>query len=264
MNQFFIKYRPYKGLDLLERLLMSWIVGLHENRKTICFSNQYASKMLDTSDRTIRSKVASLVEKGYIKYHLYGKRRFIQVVRIPEIDIFLEDICELEENTSTQVGNDFHDKEEITSTMEENKTIKEENISDRVVNISTYKIVDKIEDKLVSESAHTHPLYPKSFLELVEKYKDKNDKLEYTYQRWTELNPTERQVAFDSVETYFLYLSRTGKVKKHLQYYLQDKVFNWDGLDKMKQTKNKPTPKKMTDAEKAAMGLELIKQHIQK
>jgi hypothetical protein len=244
---------------------MSWIIGLHDSRQTICFSNQYAAKVIETSDRTIRTKINSLVEKGFIKTHITPTRRFIQVINIPTLENISVDVCDLEEPTQTEGGNNFHPPQENISIGEEIVSTGEEIVSRGEEITSTYKIDYKIEDKIVvSECEHTHPLYPTPFLELVEKYKDKNDKMDYTYQRWTELNPTERQVAFDSVDLYFVYLSRSGKVKKHLQYYLQDKVFNWDGLDKMKQTKNKPTPKKMTDAEKAAMGLELIKQHIQK
>ena len=264
MAGFFIQYRPYQGLDTIERLLMSWIIGLHESRKTICFSNQYAAKVIETSDRTIRTKINSLVEKGFIKTHITPTRRFIQVIKTPTLEDISVDVCDLEDSTESEGGNNFHPPQENISTGEENISIGEEIVSTGEEITSTYKIDYKIEDKIiVSECEHTHPLYPKPFLELVEKYKDKNDKIDYTYQRWTELNPTERQVAFDSVDLYFVYLSRTGKVKKHLQYYLQDKVFNWDGLDKMKQTKNKPTPTKMTDEEKVAWTMAQLKKQKQ-
>lgn len=257
MGEFFIKYRPYQGLDTIERLLMSWIVGLHDSKKTICFSNQYAGKVIETSDRTIRTKINLLVEKGFIKTHITPTRRFIQVIKIPILENISVDVCDLEEPTEKQGGNNFHPPQE-------NISIGEEIVSTGEEIVSTYKIDYKIEDKIVvSECAPTHPLYPKSFLELVEKYKDKNDRLDYTYQRWTELNTTERKVAFDSVDLYFLYLSRSRKTKKHLQYYLQDKVFNWDGLDKMKQNQNKPTSRKMTDQEKVAWTMEQIKKQKQ-
>lgn len=257
MGEFFIKYRPFEGLDNIECLLLSWIEGLHKSNKPVCFTNRYAGFVLGVSESTITRSLKKLSTNGYITtYQPFGDKRFIKLVELPPIRNFSDEVCELDlpEDRVVKMTTGGNQNDEGYSQIDEGG----------VVRLTTNKIEDKIEDKIVSESTHPHPIYPPPFLELVEKYKDKNDKMEYTYQRWSELNPTERQVAFDSVDLYFVYLSRTGKVKKHLQYYLQDKVFNWDGLDKMKRTNNKPTPKKMTDEEKVAWTMEQLKKQKQK
>jgi DNA-binding MarR family transcriptional regulator len=265
MGEFFIKYRPFQGLDNIECLLMSWIDGLHKSNKPVCFTNRYAGFVLGVSESTITRSLKKLSTNGYITtYQPFGDKRFIKLVELPSIRNFSDEVCELElpEDRVVNMTTGGSQNDERYSQNDETGSHTDEG---GVVRLTSNKIEHKIEDKIVvSECEHTHPLYPKPFLEIVEKYKDKNDRLDYTYERWKELNPTEQKVAFDSVDLYFVYLSRYGKTKKHLQYYLQDKVFNWDGLDKMKQSKNKITPTKMTDEEKVAWTMEQIKKQKQK
>ena len=54
MSEVFIVYRPYKDLSWVESMLMSWIVSLNDAKQVVCFSNEYASKLLK-----LASKMAS-------------------------------------------------------------------------------------------------------------------------------------------------------------------------------------------------------------
>jgi len=131
MTQPFIIYRPYKELSTIECLLMSWIISLNDARQTICFSNEYAGKLLKVSDRTIRSSVSKLKLLGYINTFQTRDRRFIYLINAPEIENISLEVCDLEgvENISTQEekisiqgGKDFH-------TDRKNIPFREENIS---------------------------------------------------------------------------------------------------------------------------------------
>jgi hypothetical protein len=261
MADFFIQLRPYQGLDLIECALMSWIVGLHKSNKPVCFTNRYAAFILKTTDRTIRTKVASLMEKGLIEtYQPFGDKRFIKIVSIPPLESFQDESCSVEgdnigeETISTQGGNDFHRGEEITSVRVETISVGEETISTNIID-------NKIEDKIVSESRPTHPLYPNQFMLLVEKYGEPEDKLNFVFDEWNLLNENQKVLALESVPLYFLYLrNNPTKRRKPLEYYLKDKAFEWDALDKVKNKKqnNKPTKPQMTEEEKGLLGLKIF------
>jgi hypothetical protein len=253
MGDFFIQLRPYQGLDLLECALMSWIVGLHKSNKPVCFTNKYAAFILKTTDRTIRTKVSSLMEKGLIEtYQPFGDKRFIKIVSIPPLESFQDESCSVEgdnigeEITSTEGGNDFHRGEENTSKREENISVGEETISTNIID-------NKIVDKIVSERRHTHPLYPNQFMLLVDKYGEPENKLPFVYEQWKLLNENQKVLALDSVSLYFLYLENNPTTRrKPLEYFLKDRVFEWDALDKEKKKKqnNKQTKPQMTEEQR--------------
>lgn len=121
MSEVFIVYRPYKHLSPTESLLMSWIISLNDNQRTICFSNEYAGNMLNVSDRTIRSAISKLKSLGFINTFITREKRIIYLVRKPEVKDVSVEVCDIlgEENTSIQGGkNNLPDRKELPSRQE--------------------------------------------------------------------------------------------------------------------------------------------------
>ena len=97
MKDTFISYRPYTDLTLVESMLMSWIISLNDAKQSICFSNEYASKMLKVSIPTITRSVSSLKKKGFINtFQPLGDKRFIHLVKYPEIEVIGFQSCDIE------------------------------------------------------------------------------------------------------------------------------------------------------------------------
>jgi len=164
MKEQFIIYKPYKDLSTIECLLMSWIISLNDARQTICFSNEYAGKTLKVSDRTIRSSVSKLKSLGYINTFQTRDRRFIYLVKYPEIEVINFQSCDLVgvENTSTQEeivsiqgGNNFHtDRKELPFREEKSSTYNKEYNKDNNDTLASYE-TDTRFNKIVG-------LFPKS------------------------------------------------------------------------------------------------------
>jgi hypothetical protein len=97
MTQPFIIYRPYKDLSWVESMLMSWIVSLNDAKQAVCFSNDYASKMLKVSIPTITRSVARLKSLGLINtFQPLGDKRFIHLLKKPEVEDISFQSCDLE------------------------------------------------------------------------------------------------------------------------------------------------------------------------
>jgi hypothetical protein len=97
MNQPFIIYRPYKDLSWVESMLISWIISLNDAKQAVCFSNEYASKMLKVSIPTITRSVAHLKLLGFINtFQPLGDKRFIHLLNKPEVEDISFQSCDLE------------------------------------------------------------------------------------------------------------------------------------------------------------------------
>ena len=97
MTQPFIIYKPYKDLSTTECLLMSWIISLNDAKQAVCFSNQYASKMLKVSIPTITRSVAHLKSLGLINtFQPLGDKRFIHLIKKPELENISLEVCDLD------------------------------------------------------------------------------------------------------------------------------------------------------------------------
>jgi hypothetical protein len=231
MSNFFIQYRPYQGLDTIERLLMSWIIGLHDNKQTICFSNQYAAKVVETSDRTIRTKINSLVEKGYIKTHITPTRRFIQVINIPTLEDIRIDLCDLDEPTQTEGGNNFHPPQENISIGEEIVSIGEEITS---TNIIDYKLDYKLEDIIVSANTQNPSQQEEDDLELFTfmfvEFNEPDKEFDVLYDYWkNKLSPQEQMNAVKYSSNFRKYCEKK-KWSKSMYWYFKEKKFNWSSI----------------------------------
>lgn len=97
MSDLFIIYKPYKDLSTIECLLMCWIVSLHNARQPVCFSNEYASRVLKVSVSTITRAITNLKSLGFINtFQPLGDRRFIHLLKQPEIEVINLEVCDLE------------------------------------------------------------------------------------------------------------------------------------------------------------------------
>lgn len=97
MSEVFIVYRPYKDLSWVESMLMSWIVSLSDAKQVVCFSNEYAGRLLKQSPRNISRAISKLKSLGLINtFQPLGDKRFIHLLKYPEIEVINFQSCDLE------------------------------------------------------------------------------------------------------------------------------------------------------------------------
>jgi len=97
MTEPFIIYRPYKDLSWVESMLMSWIISLNDAKQAVCFSNEYASRLLKQSPRNISRSISNLKQLGFINtFQPLGDKRFIHLLNKPEVEDISFQSCDLE------------------------------------------------------------------------------------------------------------------------------------------------------------------------
>lgn len=223
MNRQFIIYRPYKDLSTIECLLMSWVISLNEAKQTICFSNEYASKQLKVSDRTITNSISKLKSLGFINTYITREKRFIYLVKEPELENISLEACDLDgvenistrhENISTQTGNNFHPDPKI--------------FPFRVENSSTYNKEYNKEDNIVVQQEHTTTitLEEELFTEMFVAFETPEDDYDKLFQYWIELPDDEIANSFTYYQNYIDYEFKRKK-KPTMYYYFKDKKYNW-------------------------------------
>jgi hypothetical protein len=235
MKEQFIIYKPYKDLSTIECLLMSWIISLNDARQTICFSNEYAGKTLKVSDRTIRSSVSKLKSLGYINTFQTRDRRFIYLVKQPELENISLEVCDLlgVENTSTQEeivsiqgGNNFHtDRKELPFREEKSSTYNIDNNKDNNDTLASYE-TDTRFNKIVE-------LFPKS------KQKGIEEAFNYT---WLFLNDDDKKQIEKILPVYIQRNKDEPKFIKPVNKYFNEKFWITDdiSLSLLKGNKTKP------------------------
>ncbi len=227
MSNFFIQYRPYKGLNNIECQLMSWIVGLHKQNKTICFTNRYASFVFRVSESTITRGLKGLLDKGYVEsYQPYGDKRFIRVLEIPPVEEFNDEVCDLEVSDDRVVnmttgGSQF---DEGYSQSDEGG----------VVNLTTNIIVDKIEDIIVSANTQNPSQQEEDDLELFTfmfvEFNEPDKEFDVLYDYWkNKLTPQEQMNAVKYSSNFRKYCEKK-KWSKSMYWYFKEKKFNWSSI----------------------------------
>ena len=234
MKEAFIVYRPYKDLSTIECLLMSWIISLNDARQTICFSNEYAGKLLKVSDRTIRSSVSKLKSLGYINTFQTRDRRFIYLNNRPEIENISLEVCNIDgvENTSTQEeiisiqgGKDFHTDRKIIPLGEEN--------------ISTY---NKEYNKDNNDTTPSYDLRFIKILDLFPKSKHKGIDEAYNY-TWIFLKEEDKKEIEKILPVYIQRNKQTPNYIKPINKYFNEKFWITDDISLSLINKPKPEHK---------------------
>jgi hypothetical protein len=240
MGNYFIQYRPYKDLSLIESCLMSLIVGFSKTGLEICFSNKYASKLFKTTERTISTTISTLIDKGFITYYKTQTRRILYLKKEPEIIDLEIALCEVE-TISTPYRNNVYTGIENTSTpIETISTPYRNDFQSGIENISTNKIDYKIDNKIVAVAEWTAPTsYSKEFISFVEKYNEGYDRAEPAYLEWNKLNPDDIKLVIESVDCYLIYLQRKKSFKYDLDFYLKKQPWTWATLKNIKNELNK-------------------------
>ena len=133
MNNYIIFY-TYEGFNSFENALMSLIVGFNKSKRKPCFTNKYAGLRLGATERSVSTTINKFIEKGFIKTTFNGSRRFISILKEPEIVNLNEDLCETMdvftvENNSTPIEKSSTQHREIFYPDQKNILGSIENIS---------------------------------------------------------------------------------------------------------------------------------------
>lgn len=245
----YIIYRPYKDLSIHERLLMSWVISLNDAKQVICFSNEYAAKMLGVSVPTITRTISNLKSLGYINtFQPNGERRIIHLVRCPELEDINLEVCDLEgvENMTTP-----HSQIDYPPSSQR---------LDPLIKLTTPLITEITNNKeynkeYTKEGSSVVAPYPTNFLKLVELYQEDGVNMERAFMNWNRLDTTQQKMAVDNVGKYLLYLDRSKKNKKNLQFYLSDGAYAWTSVKNFRETKKDLTDKERQDLLKQKLNL---------
>jgi hypothetical protein len=242
MGNYFIQYRPYKDLSLIESCLMSLIVGFSKTGLEICFSNQYAAKLFNTSERTISRTITDLIDKKYITVYKTQTRRIIYLKIEPEIIDLETALCEVDNLSTQDRQNDYAGIDKSVSRIDNLTTPHRSIVHTGIDNMSTNNIDNKIDNKIVVVAQWKAPTpYSEEFISFVEKYKEGYDRAERAYIEWNELSDDDMKLALESVESYLIYLQRKKTIKYDLDYYLKTKPWTWSTLKGIKKELNKTT-----------------------
>ena len=252
MKDTFISYRPYKDLTWVESMLMSWIISLSDAKQSICFSNEYASKMLKVSDRTISSSISKLKSSGYINTFQTRERRFITLLKRPEVEDISFQSCDLEglENNSTESGNNFNTEKKILPHRVENISTQTGNnfqpdtkpLQPRVENMTTNNKEYK-KDNNIAQASYESDLRFTKIVGLFPKGKQMGIEDAYNY-TWLFLKEEDKK----EIETILpVYIQRNQNEPKYIKPI--NKYFNeqfWKSDDVSISLLNKPTkPRKL-------------------
>jgi len=253
-NQPFIVFRTYKDLSSTECLLMSWIISLSEAKQVICFSNQYASKRLKVSSKTITRSIKNLKSLGYINTFMSGREtRFIHLLKYPQLEDLSVEVCELNgvEDNSTP-DNLTIDNLTIDNLTIDNKSIHptqnvytpETNCPDTIDKMSrNNKEQKKAENKAVEAAAapqfKLHQFKKETdedyelFGYMFNEFNEPESRFDELFDMWFKLPPLAQEDSFLYSTKYVKYC-KERKMKINLYYYLLDEKYNWESIRKMK------------------------------
>ena len=167
MNNFIV-FQNYRGFKHYENILMSLIVGLHNSKKTICFSNGYAAFRCGVSVSTITRTISKFVEEGYISCYFKPEGRIIHFLKLP-ILVDYQESCDISDDTTPPNHHDYtpNHPDYTPSSQELHPLITtttnniDYNIEDNIEHNIEHNI-EQIENKLVD--------YKKKYEELVNNF----------------------------------------------------------------------------------------------
>lgn len=239
MSEIFIIYRPYKDLSWVESMLMSWIISLNDAKQAVCFSNEYASKMLKVSVPTITRSISKLKEKGYINtFQPLGDKRFIHLLNYPEIEVISFQSCDLEGVINMTTPTNHSDY-----TPNHNDYTPSSQGLDPLITLITNNIEDKKDNNDTLVSYETDVRFNK-IVQQFPKSKQKGIQEAYDY-TWLFLKEDDKKEIEKIVPVYIQRNKETPNYIKPINKYFNEKFWITDdiSLTLLKTNKNKPVKK---------------------
>jgi hypothetical protein len=239
MKEVFIVYRPYKDLSWVESMLMSWIVSLNDAKQAVCFSNEYAGRLLKQSPRNISRSISKLKSLGFINtFQPLGDKRFIHLINKPEIEDISFQSCDLEgivnmttphrQDDYTHSNNDYTPTTNVLHPIDNLSINNKEDNKDNNDTQASYE-TDLRFNKIVG-------LFPKS------KQKGIQEAFDYT---WLFLNDDEKKQIEKILPVYIQRNKDEPKFIKPVNKYFNEKFWITDdiSLTLLKENKTKPVKK---------------------
>ena len=173
MNNYIV-FQNYRGFRHYENILMSLIVGLHNSKKTICFSNGYAAFRCGVSVSTITRTISKFVEEGYISCYFKPEGRIIHFLKLP-ILVDYEESCDTtphSQDDHTHSQDDYtpihHDHTPSSQELPPLFTMTTNNIEDNIDNNIDNIIEDNIANNIVKNKVSVE--YKSKYEELVSSF----------------------------------------------------------------------------------------------
>jgi len=236
MTQPFIIYRPYKDLSWVESMLMSWIVSLNDAKQAVCFSNEYAGRLLKQSPRNISRSISNLKQLGFINtFQPLGDKRFIHLLNKPEVEDISFQSCDLEgidnmttphrQDVYTHSQNDYTPTTNVLPPIDTMSINNKEDNKDNNDTLASYE-TDTRFNKIVG-------LFPKS------KQKGIEEAFNYT---WLFLNDDDKKQIEKILPVYIQRNNDEPKFIKPVNKYFNEKFWITDdiSLSLLKENKTKP------------------------
>jgi hypothetical protein len=236
MTQPFIIYRPYKDLSWVESMLISWIISLNDAKQAVCFSNEYAGKLLKQSPRNISRSISKLKSLGFINtFQPLGDKRFIHLINKPEIEDISFQSCDLEgvvNMTTPHRQDDYtHSNNDYTPTT---------NVLHPIDNLSINNKEDNKDNNDTQASYETDTRFNK-IVGLFPKSKQKGIQEAFNY-TWLFLNDDDKKQIEKILPVYIQRNKDEPKFIKPINKYFNEKFWITDdiSLSLLKENKTKP------------------------
>jgi hypothetical protein len=211
---------------------MSWIISLNDAKQNICFSNEYAGRLLRVSTPTITRAIARLKTLGFINtFQPLGDKRFIHLLNRPEIEDISIQVCDLEgviNLTTPPNQNDY--------TPNQNEETPSSQRLDPLINMITNNKEDNKDnndDAVVSSFDFPFSWEKdKAFKDIINQFpQEKRLGLDEAYDMiWTELTDEEkRRVAF-IVPHYLQRNIKTPNFVKRVNNYFKERFWETDEI----------------------------------
>ena len=230
----YIILHNYYHFKSYEDILMSLIVGLHNSKQVICFSNEYAALKCKVSQKTISLTISKFIELGYIECRYIKQGRVITLLNTPK-SIDLKEECELETplpqvKETITTGNEPlpQVKGDITTG---NEGITTGNFTHYLV--TTNNIDNNIDNTYATAQASVSNFEGDNrFMDLVRKFpqnKHKGVQEAYDY-IWQFLSETEKQQVEKFIPVYIQRNSDTPKFIKPINKYFNERYWLKDDI----------------------------------
>lgn len=231
MANYFIQYRPYKDLSLIESCLMSLIVGFSKTGLDICFSNQYAAKLFNTSERTISRTITDLIDKKYITYYKTQTRRILYLKKEPEILNLEISLCDIDNSSTQDRHNDYTGIDKSVNSIDKSSTPSGTFVHTRIDNVSTNNIDNKIDNNIAVAAVVSGVVENnKSEFDRFQSYfpQGKNSITHNELMLWDTMSSRDKQICLQLTPFYVEFHMKNGKGNfiKNINKFLNEGFWN--------------------------------------